>query len=215
MSLFITFEGPDGSGKSTQINLLTDHLQALGFDVLQTREPGGTAIGSQIRHILHDVKNTEMDSRAEVLLYSASRAQLVQQVILPHLSAGGAVICDRYADSTYAYQGHGRQLDFDTLRHITRFATRELAPDITIYLDLDVTEGLSRKQRASSAGKGELNRMDQLALEFYRRVRAGYLEMAQAEPNRWLVIDASGTVTDVQRQIRERLAQLLKQADDR
>lgn len=210
MSLFITFEGPDGSGKSTQISLLADHLQGLGFNVLQTREPGGTAIGSQIRHVLHDVKNTEMDSRAEVLLYSASRAQLVQQVILPHLAAGGAVICDRYADSTYAYQGYGRQLDFDTLQHITRFATRELTPDITIYLDLDVTEGIRRKQRANSAGEGELNRMDQLALEFYRRVRAGYLQMAQAEPERWLVIDASGTVTDVQRQIRDRLAQVLQ-----
>lgn len=210
MSLFITFEGPDGSGKSTQISLLADHLQGLGFNVLQTREPGGTAIGSQIRHVLHDVKNTEMDSRAEVLLYSASRAQLVQQVILPHLAAGGAVICDRYADSTYAYQGYGRQLDFDTLQRITRFATRELTPDITIYLDLDVTEGIRRKQRANSAGEGELNRMDQLALEFYRRVRAGYLQMAQAEPERWLVIDASGTVTDVQRQIRDRLAQVLQ-----
>ncbi len=211
MSLFITFEGPDGSGKSTQITLLAEHLQTLGFDVLQTREPGGTTIGSQIRRVLHDVNNTEMDSRAEVLLYSASRAQLVQQVILPHLAAGGAVICDRYADSTYAYQGYGRQLDFDMLQRITRFATQSLAPDITFYLDLDVTEGLKRKQQANLAGKGELNRMDQLTLEFYRRVRQGYLDMARAEPDRWLVMDASKTVTDVQRQIRTRLAEVLNQ----
>ncbi|GAB4460385.1 MAG: dTMP kinase [Anaerolineae bacterium] len=211
MSLFITFEGPDGSGKSTQITLLAEHLQRQGFDVLQTREPGGTPIGDQIRRVLHDVNNTAMVSRAEVLLYSASRAQLVQQAILPHLAAGGAVICDRYADSTYAYQGYGRQLDFDTLKIITRFATQELKPDITFYLDLDVTEGLKRKQQANHAGTGELNRMDQLALEFYRRVREGYLEMARAEPERWLVIDAGGTVTDVQRQIRERLAQVLQQ----
>ena len=211
MSLFITFEGPDGSGKSTQIKLLTKYLQTLGFNVLQTREPGGTTIGSKIRQMVHDVAHTEMSTRAEVLLYSASRAQLVAQVILPHLTGGGAVICDRYADSTYAYQGYGRQLDFDTLQRITCFATQELTPDVTIYLDVDVTEGLKRKQQANTAGDGEWNRMDQLALDFHRRVRAGYLEMAGAEPERWLVIDASGPVADVQQKIRDRLGQVLKQ----
>ena len=211
MSLFITFEGPDGSGKSTQIKLLTDYLQNRGFDVLQTREPGGTAIGNQIRDIVHDVANTEMSSHAEVLLYSASRAQLVEQLILPHLAQGGAVICDRYADSTYAYQGYGRQLDFDMLQRITRFATQALTPDITIYLDVDVDTGLKRKQQANTAGDGEWNRMDQLARDFHQRVRAGYLEMSEAEPKRWLVIDASGSVADVQRKIRDRLGQMLKQ----
>lgn len=212
MSLFITFEGPDGSGKSTQIELTAGYLREQGYDVLCTREPGGTAIGDQIRAIVHDVANTEMSNRAEVLLYSASRAQLVEQVILPHLRQGGAVVCDRYADSTFAYQGYGRQLDFDALRLITRFATQSLRPDITIYLDISVEEGLQRKVSANSAGQGELNRMDRLALEFHQRVRSGYLDMAQAEPDRWLVINASAPVDTVQAKIRQRLAQALQQA---
>ncbi len=212
MSLFITFEGPDGSGKSTQIELTAGYLREQGYNVLCTREPGGTAIGDQIRAIVHNVANTEMSNRAEVLLYSASRAQLVEQVILPHLRQGGAVVCDRYADSTFAYQGYGRQLDFDALRLITRFATQSLRPDITIYLDISVEEGLQRKVSANNAGLGELNRMDRLALEFHQRVRAGYLDMAQAEPDRWLVINASAPVETVQAKIRQRLAQALQQA---
>lgn len=211
MSLFITFEGPDGSGKSTQIELTAGYLREQGYDVLCTREPGGTSIGDQIRTVLHNIANTEMSSRAEILLYSASRAQLVEQVILPHLQQGGAVVCDRYADSTFAYQGYGRQLDFDALRQITRFATQSLQPDITIYLDINVEEGLQRKVTANSAGEGELNRMDRLAVEFHRRVRAGYLDMAQAEPHRWLVINASAPVEEVQAKIRQRLAQALPQ----
>jgi dTMP kinase len=209
MGLFITFEGPDGSGKSTQIQLATEYLEQKGYHVLLTREPGGTRIGDQIRDVVHNVCNTEMDARAEVLLYSASRAQLVAQVILPHLSGGGVVICDRYADSTYAYQGYGRQLDFTMITRITRFATQALEPDITIYLDIDVAEGIKRKQAANSVGKGELNRMDQQTIEFHQRVRAGYLEMAQNRPDRWLVVDASGKVDEVQTKIRTRLTDKL------
>ncbi len=212
MSLFITFEGPDGSGKSTQIDLVTRHLQHLGYRVFCTREPGGTAIGNQIRQVLHDVDNTEMSPRAEVLLYSASRAQLVAQVILPHLAQGEVVLCDRYADSTYAYQGYGRQLDFDMLRLITRFATQALKPDLTIYLDVDIEEGLRRKIAASKAGQGEWNRMDRLDLAFHRRVRDGYLEMAQAEPERWLVVDATASVQAINRVICKRLEAVLKAA---
>jgi dTMP kinase len=210
VSPFITFEGPDGSGKSTQIDLVARHLHQLGYRVFCTREPGGTAIGNQIRQILHDVDNVEMTARAEILLYSASRAQLVQQVILPHLAQGDVVLCDRYADSTYAYQGYGRQLDFDTLRLITCFATQDLKPDLTIYLDLAVEEGLSRKARASTVGQGEWNRMDQLELVFHQRVRDGYLEMARTEPERWLVVDATGSVGDINRVICNRLEQVLK-----
>lgn len=210
MSLFITFEGPDGAGKSTQIDLVTRHLRRLGYEVFYTREPGGTAIGDQIREILHDVNNTEMTARAEILLYSASRAQLVQEVILPRLAQGQVVLCDRYADSTYAYQGYGRQLDFDSLRLITRFATQALLPDLTIFLDLEVEEGLRRKSAASAAGQGEWNRMDQLELAFHRRVRAGYLEMAAAEPERWLVVDAAASVEVINQGICSRLEQLLK-----
>ncbi|MCB0172800.1 MAG: dTMP kinase [Anaerolineae bacterium] len=209
MSLFLTFEGPDGSGKSTQIQLTAQFLTNLGYDVLTTREPGGTAIGDQIRDVLHSVNNTAMCAPAEVLLYSASRAQLVHQVILPHLKRGGAVVCDRYADSTFAYQGYGRGLEAEMLRLITQFATQSLKPDLTIYLDLDPAQGLERKQNANSAGAGEWNRMDQLELDFHQRVRAGYLEMAQDEPERWLVIDATGSIEAVNQAIRQRLDQYL------
>ncbi len=209
MSLFITFEGPDGSGKSTQINLVANYLEDLGYRVFCTREPGGTAIGDQIRQVLHDVNNTEMTPRAEILLYSASRAQHVEQVILPHLAQGEMVLCDRYADSTYAYQGYGRQLDFDMLRLITRFATQDLEPDLTVYLDLPVEEGLRRKEKANTAGQGELNRMDRLELEFHQRVREGYLEMARIEPERWLVVDARGSVETTNRLVCQRLELVL------
>jgi dTMP kinase len=207
--VFITFEGPDGSGKSTQIELLADFLRGQGYPVLCAREPGGTSIGDQIRQVLHDVANTEMAARAEILLYSASRAQLVEQVILPQLAKGGVVLCDRYADSTYAYQGYGHQLDLDMVRLITRFATQGLKPDLTIYLDVDVAEGLRRKLAANASGQGEFNRMDRLAVEFHQRVRAGYLEMAQQEPERWLTINASAPVEEIHNVICARLEKLL------
>lgn len=207
--MFITFEGPEGSGKSTQIYLVADYLIRRGYEVLCTREPGGTPIGDQIRQVLHDVGNTDMFARAEILLYSASRAQLVEQLILPHLAKGGIVLCDRYADSTYAYQGYGRQLDLETLRLITHFATQGLKPDLTIYLDVDVVEGLRRKFAASANGQGEWNRMDRLDLEFHQRVRAGYLEMAQQEPERWLIVDASAPVNEINQVICRRVEQML------
>jgi dTMP kinase len=215
LSLFITFEGPDGSGKSTQIALTTLYLQRLGYDVLSTREPGGTPIGDQIRQILHDVTHREMVAQAEILLYSASRAQLVQQVIIPHLKQGGVVLCDRYADSSYAYQGYGRQIDFETLYLITQFATQALKPDMTVYLDLDVEQGLRRKMAASHGGQGEWNRMDQLDLAFHQRVRAGYLEMVQAEPERWLVIDATVSIAEVNQAICKRLEEKLQRVGSR
>jgi len=187
MSLFITFEGPDGSGKTTQVKRLVEHLRDRGCNVLAVREPGGTAISEQIRDVLHSLNNREMQPRTEILLYCAARAQLVGQLIRPHLQSGGVVICDRYADSTLAYQGYGRGLDLSTLRMILDFATGGLKPDITFYLDLDVEAGLRRKR----VGGNEWNRMDDLAVEFHRRVRAGYLEMIEQEPARWIVIDAA------------------------
>ncbi len=205
MTKFITFEGPEGAGKSTQIQLLTDYLTERGFAVHTTREPGGTSIGDQIRAVLHDVHNTEMDAVAEILLYSASRAQLVAQVIKPKLAEGTMVLCDRYADSTFAYQGYGRGLDMAMLKQITAFATRSLVPDLTIYLDLPVEEGIRRKEIANQAGEGELNRMDQQEIDFYRRVRNGYLTLAAAEPRRWLIVDARQSIADIQREIRTRL----------
>lgn len=201
MSLFITFEGPDGAGKTTQTRLLSDHLQGQGCQVHTTREPGGTAIGDQIRQVVHDVDNTAMVSVAEILLYSASRAQLVAQVIKPRLAAGAIVLCDRYADSTYAYQGYGRGLDLAMLKMITEFATQKLQPDLTLYLDLPVEVGLARKQRTSQADESELNRMDQLTLDFYERVRQGYLTMARANPERWLIISAGQAVPTIHQAI--------------
>jgi dTMP kinase len=164
---------------------LAQRLRALGHDVLQTREPGGTTIGDQIRRVLHDLENTAMQPRAEILLYSASRAQLVGEVIQPHLARGGVVVCDRYADSTLAYQGYGHGLDLDVLKTITRFATGGLRPDLTILLDLEAEAGLRRRK----AG-GEWNRLDAYDLDFHSRVRAGYLRLAAEEPERWVVVPA-------------------------
>ncbi len=188
--MFITFEGPDGSGKTTQFKLLEAFLRGRGYNVLAAREPGGTVIGEQIRDVLHSLRNLDMQPRAEILLYCASRAQLVGQVIRPHLDAGGLVLCDRYADSTLAYQGYGRGLDLQTLRLILDFATGGLKPDVTIYLDVNAEEGLRRRK----CGGGEWNRMDEQALEFHHRVREGYQAMARAEPGRWRVVDGARSV---------------------
>ncbi|UCC87706.1 MAG: dTMP kinase [Anaerolineales bacterium] len=212
MSLFITFEGPDGSGKTTQIELLTAYLRTLGYDVLITREPGGTSIGDQIRDVLHDVKNLEMTDEAECLLYSASRAQLVHEVLRPHLARGGIVLCDRFADSSMAYQGYGRELDLKAIHFITQFATGGLRPHLTVYLDLPAEVGIERKHSAHTAEAGEWNRLDQQTLDFHRRVRQGYLKMAEAEPSRWLVVDATRSITDTQATIRMRLELLLSKA---
>jgi len=199
LSLFVTFEGPDGSGKSTQIKLLAESLTGLGQNVLLTREPGGTEISEQIRKVLHDLRNKAMQPRAEILLYSAARAQLVGEKIKPHLAAGGVVLSDRYADSTMAYQGYGHGLDLETLRLITAFATDHLKPNLTLLFDMEAEVGLQRRQ----AGGSEWNRMDDLTLAFHQRVRQGYLELARAEPERWLVLDATRDVETLQRELRK------------
>jgi dTMP kinase len=197
VGFFITFEGLDGSGKSTQARLLYEELKKRRIPVLLTREPGGTRIGEQIRQTLHSIANVEMIPTTEILLYSASRAQLVGEFILPRLDEGYVVLCDRYVDSTFAYQGYGHGLDLDVLQHISKFATSCLQPDLTLYLDLDVALGLARKHNAYQAETGELNRMDQQTVDFYKRVRHGYFEMMSNDPQRWRIIDAaqpSGTV---------------------
>jgi dTMP kinase len=205
LRFFVSFEGPEGSGKSTQIKLLERALQQHNIHVLSTREPGGTTIGEQIRTVLHDPRNQAMLPTAEILLYSAARAQHVGQVIRPAMERGDLVISDRFAESTLAYQGYGRGLDLDALRLITAFATEGLKPDLVIYLDLDVQIGLERKRRDRAQGLGEWNRMDQQSLDFYRRVREGYLAMAAQEPKRWLVIDATQTVETIHQQIWRRI----------
>lgn len=207
--MFITFEGPEGSGKTTQIQPLCGYLQDKGYDIVITREPGGTSIGDQIRRVLLDPANREMLPEAEILLFSASRAQLVGQVVAPALARGAIVICDRFADSTMAYQGFGRGLDLESLRRITQFATGGLTPDLTVFLDLDVEEGLRRKRAAGQQNSEAWNRLDQQAIDFYDRVRRGYLALARAEPDRWLVIDAARPTGVVQDEIRRRVGALL------
>jgi dTMP kinase len=196
--MFITLEGPEGSGKTRQISGLVEVLRQEGYPVLMTREPGGTAIGDQIRSVLFDMQNTDMRPRTEILLFQASRAQLVEQVIRPCLGRGEVVVCDRYADSTLAYQGYGHRVDLDELRRVVNFATGGLKPDLTLLLDVEVEVGLKRKVAAS-----EWNRLDAYDLDFHRRVRQGYHEMARAEPERWVMIDAGQPPEAVQAALRE------------
>ncbi len=197
VSFFITLEGPEGSGKSTQAPLLARRLIELGYEVLLTREPGGTAIGDQIRAVLHSLQNTDMQPRTEMLLLAASRAQLVEQVIRPALAAGKIVISDRYADSTLAYQGYGHQLEPGLARQLVAIATGGLKPDLTLLFDLEVEEGLGRRRR----GEVEWNRLDAYDLAFHRRVRAGYHALVKEEPARWAVIDAAQPVEVVSAQV--------------
>lgn len=205
---FITFEGPEGCGKTTQSRMFADYLEDSGVDLLYTREPGGTPIGEQIRSVLMALGNTEMDPRAEALLFSAARAQLVHQVIMPHLERGGVVVSDRYYDSTLAYQGYGLQQDLEALRQVTRFATSQLVPDLTILVDVPIEIGLERKQKGT-----EWNRLDAYALEIHKRVRQGYLELAKAEPERWVVIDGcespEAVEAAIQAVVKERFGDLL------
>ncbi len=207
--MFIAFEGPEGSGKSTQIALLAGWLHERGLAVLTTREPGGTAIGDRVRAILLDHAASEMSPEAEVLLFSAARAQLVNEVIRPHLEAGGVVLCDRFADSTMAYQGYGHRLPLDKLATITDFATGGLRPALVAYLDIDVQAGLGRKQQHAQDDAGQWNRMEAKALAFHERVRAGYLAMAAKDPSRWLIVDAGQSVEDVQGFLRSRVVEML------
>jgi len=204
--MFITFEGPEGSGKTSQIVALAAFLSQQGYQVLATREPGGTKIGDQIRACLHDVTNTEMTAVAEMLLYSASRAQLVAEVIRPKLAAGYIVLCDRFVDSTLAYQGYGRGLDLQSLNLISRFATGDLVPDLTILLDISVESGLARRL----ANDQEMNRLDLEKVSFHQRVRAGYHELLALEPERWVVVNADRPFAEVQQELQTILLQHLQ-----
>ena len=196
--MFITLEGPEGSGKTSQVPDLVDYLRKKGYSVFATREPGGTSIGEQVREVLHSLNNTEMHPRTETLLYQAARAQFVEQIVRPHLALGEIVLSDRYADSTIAYQGYGHQQDLEQVRTLVKYATGGLLPDLTVLLDVDVELGIGRKTRSR-----EWNRLDAYTLEFHQRVRAGYLEMAKQEPNRWVVVDAGVGRQAVQEKLRE------------
>jgi len=203
--MFITLEGPEGSGKTSHIPYLVEYLREKGHIVFPTREPGGTSIGEQIREVIHDLKNVEMHPRAETLLYQAARAQIVEQVIKPRLTDGEVLISDRYYDSTIAYQGYGHQQDLDQVRALVKYATGGLVPDLTVLLDVDIEEGLRRKKKDN-----EWNRLDAYTVEFHQRVRAGYLEMVKAEPKRWRVVNAGQTWDDVQKELRKVIEEKLR-----
>jgi len=204
--MFITLEGPEGSGKTSHIPPLVEYLREKGYTVFPTREPGGTSIGEQIREVIHDLKNVEMHPRTETLLYQAARAQIVEQVIKPRLALGEIVLSDRYYDSTIAYQGYGHQQDLEQVRALVKYATGGLVPDLTILLDVDVEEGLQRKKKNNA----EWNRMDDHAIQFYQRVRAGYLVMVKQEPKRWVVVDSGQKWESVQEELRKVIIGRLK-----
>lgn len=206
--MFITLEGPEGSGKTSHLPHLVTYLREQGYTVFPTREPGGTSIGEQIREVLHSLKNTEMNPRTETLLYQAARAQFVEEVIKLRLEAGEVVISDRYADSTLAYQGYGHQQDLPHIRALIDYATGGLAPDLTILLDVDIEIGLARKTNGD-----EWNRLDAYTVEFHQRVRQGYLELVKAEPERWEVVNASRGWDEVQANLKEKIIEKLKRVE--
>ncbi|MGK0309676.1 MAG: dTMP kinase [Lentimonas sp.] len=197
--LFITFEGTEGCGKSTQIDALAARLQQEGKSVFQTREPGGTPLGEAIRNLLqHDAAGKDMTPEAELLLFTASRAQLTRERILPALAEGQIVLCDRFMDSTTVYQGVARKIDSDTVSQINHFALGSARPDLTILIDIDPEVGMTRVR---SRGEGQLDRIESEAIDFFQAVRKGYLKVAAAEPDRFLVLDGSGSIDALQEQI--------------
>jgi dTMP kinase len=203
--MFITLEGPEGSGKTSQLTFLANEIKAAGFDLLLTHEPGGTPVGDQIRDVIMDLKNKSMRSSTELLLFLASRAQLVGEVIRPALEAGKVVVCDRYADSTLAYQGYGHGHDLEKLRQVVEFATDGLQPDLTVFFDLSVEQGLERRTK-----DGGWNRLDDYDLEFHQRVYQGYQALMKAEPQRWQRVDASLSPLEVAEQVKHIVLNFLK-----
>lgn len=191
----ISFEGIDGSGKSTQIALLKKRLEALGHAVVVVREPGGTPLSEKIRDLLLNPGSSSMHARTETLLFSAARAQLVQEVIIPARERGDIILCDRFADSTLAYQGYGRELPLEEIITTQGLATSRLSPNLTVLLDLAVEETEGRLQSTQP------DRMERAGKAFMQRVRDGYLKMAQADPDRWLVIDATQEIEPIAREI--------------
>jgi len=210
--VFITFEGGEGSGKSTQMRLLAERLRAEGYEVVETVEPGGTHIGAQIRRILLDPANSDLRAMPEMLLYFASRSQNLLEVIAPALERGAVVLADRYTDSTMAYQGIARGAGEEAVRELHRIACAGIDPDLTLLIDIDVDEGLRRSSARNRDTKSAETRFDDEAAEFHRRVRGAYLKMAAREPARFRVIDGSGDIETVARAVWEAVAPAISKA---
>lgn len=193
-SLFITFEGPEGAGKTTIINMITDEFLKRDLNFISTREPGGIRIAENIRNIILNPENIEMDKRTEALLYAAARRQHLAEKVLPALEEGKIVLCDRFIDSSLAYQGVGRGIGIDEIYRINEFAINGLMPHLTIYFDLDPRVGL---QRVHQADEREINRLDLEELDFHLKVQSGYFEIIKREPNRFKIIDAFKSIEEV------------------
>jgi dTMP kinase len=204
MVRFVTFEGGDGTGKTTQIHALDSYLIAHGCPSIVTREPGGNSLGKLVRRVLLEASDREIAPPTELFLYLADRAQHVSEVIRPAIMAGKVVLCDRYSDSTLAYQGYGRGIDLKLLRQLNDFAEGGVRPDLTFLLDCPVTLGLARTgRRKHKAGQPSEDRFERERIEFHERVRAGFLELARAEPERFRTVDAALSVENVWRIIQK------------
>jgi dTMP kinase len=197
MVRLITFEGVDGTGKSTQIRALESYLIQRGYSCVVTREPGGTALGKLIRKVLLEGEGHEIASSTELFLYLADRAQHVNDVILPAIKAGKIVLCDRFTDSTIAYQGYGRGIELSLLRQLNHIADHGLRPDLTVLFDCPPPVGLARTASRESAGRRQEDRFEREKMEFHEKVRAGFLEIARAEPQRFRIIDATRSIEEV------------------
>ena len=198
--MFITIEGPEGSGKTTAVNTAVEQLEKMGYQIVRTREPGGTPIAEQIRNIILDKDNTAMDERTEALLYAASRRQHLVEKVWPALKEGKIVVCDRYLDSSLAYQGGARNLGVDNILQVNSFATEGTFPDLTLLFDIDPELGLARIAANSDR---EVNRLDLEKIEFHKKVRNTFLELAKRYPERFVVIDASQSREEVARKTLE------------
>ena len=194
MSLFITLEGPEGSGKTSAIKLVKEQLEKEGHQIVMTREPGGTPISEQIRNVILDKNNTSMDYRTEALLYAASRRQHLVEKVWPNVKEGKLVICDRYLDSSLAYQGYARELGVEDILNVNMYATEGTFPDLTLLFDLEPEVGLAR---INANADREVNRLDLEKLDFHHRVRNGYLSLAKRFPDRFVIIDASKDLEEV------------------
>lgn len=207
MSLFVTIEGPEGSGKTSAMRIVKEKLENVGYSVVTTREPGGTEIGEQIRNVILDPKNTEMDSRTEALLYAASRRQHLIEKIWPSLREGKIVFCDRYLDSSLAYQGIARGLGVEQILEVNSYATEGTFPDLTVLFDIDPLLGLERINKNKNR---EVNRLDMEKISFHKQVRNGYLELSRRFPDRYFVVDASLPLEEVSSVVFEKITEMLR-----